>query len=128
MKERISVETPRRILDQLIEYRKMRLITNVIPDGGIRMITRMAPQIDGYYDINRRNDPRRTFPRRNRPNQYRGVNCAFGDDVDGEADNWNCYGGSPDNMDFQGGHSQSQVYLGENGGDYSLRGLEFDDI
>ena len=56
--------------------------------------TRRMPQLDGYYGRNRRNDSPGTFPRRNRHNQYREFNWAVGDDVDGEDDNGNYYGGS----------------------------------
>ena len=47
------------------------------------------PHIDGYYGGNRRSDSQRTLHRRNRPDQYSKVNCAFGGDLDGEDDNAN---------------------------------------
>ena len=60
--------------------------------------TRRVPKIDAHFGRNRRNDSKRTFPRINRPNKYRGANCAVFDDVDGGEDG--DYGEEPASSEY----------------------------
>ena len=74
--------------------------------------TRRIPKIDRYNGRKRRNYSGRTTHRRNRPTQYRNVNCPVGDEVGEKQDNEDYDKEAPGNSDYHGGSCKGPSVIG----------------
>ena len=89
---------------------------------------RRIPNVDNYNGRNIRSGAERTFQGRNRPNQYRHVNCAGGEEVGGGQDNRDYDEDESDNSDYPWDHSSGHVLLTENGDNCASRELEIEEM
>ena len=89
---------------------------DLIGDGRYVLSYAKDAHVENYNERNRRNDTDRTFPRRNRPNQY--VDCAVWGTwgwCENE-DNRDYNDEESDNPDYYWGHEEGRSLLEENGG------------